>query len=74
MTAIANDPPSYRNICKYICALKKIFPESNDSTFDTCVGYKLIESRATPISIKRAGNITRHKRDLMRLMNQANRE
>jgi hypothetical protein len=67
-------PPAYRTICKYINALKTIFPDSDSTVFDSCIGYRIIEARSSPIKIKRAGNTTRHRKDLQMLLILANRE
>jgi hypothetical protein len=64
--------PSYRNICKFIHVLKKQFPDNDSSCFDLCTGYKILETRAHPITIKRAGSTTRHFRQLKLLVDYAN--
>jgi hypothetical protein len=69
-----SETPSHRIICKFVSELKKLFPLSDSTIFDTCMGYKIIESRANPVSINRAGATTRIKRQLKLLVEYGNNE
>jgi hypothetical protein len=72
---ISTNPIStYQNITKYVSVLMQYLIKSDRTVFDSCIGYKIIESRSTPLSINRPGYNGRHKREIRKLVESASQE
>jgi hypothetical protein len=65
---------TYVDICKGIAALGKCCPGHNLSFLKKYVGFKILQLRATPYSIKRHGPIREKINQMKRLIEMANNE
>jgi hypothetical protein len=66
---------TYVNICKTIAAFRKCCPthhDVDDNFLTELTGFRLLELRASPYSVKRPGNIYQTKRKVNRLVEIAN--
>jgi hypothetical protein len=66
---------TYVNICKTIAAFKKCCPnhhDVDDNFLTELTGFRLLELRASPYSVKRPGNIYQTKKKVNRLVEIAN--